>query len=151
LALAAALDSGFSEACMVAARQLTPAEAVALGFHLAQPPAGFTESWSQLTAQAASPACADPPPPTYAFYWTFSDGGDLGIGASLSRDGGGGGGGGVGVAPPGGGGGPDWLAWTDAEGTSYAVYGYSSSGGPGPAEELLVAVARSMDPSFGGL
>jgi hypothetical protein len=150
LALAAALDSGFSEACMVAARQLTPAEAVALGFHLAQPPAGFTESWSQLTAQAASPACADPPPPTYAFYWTFTDGGDLGIGASLHRDGAGGGGGGVGVAPPGGGG-ADWLAWTDAQGTSYTVYGFSNSGGPGPAEELLVAVARSMDPSFGGL
>ena len=148
-ALATALDSDFSEACLVESRELAPAEAVALGFHLARPPGGFAEEWSQLTALAASPACDDPPDPTYSFSWTFSDGADLGIGASLYRNGGGGGGG-EGVAPPGGPGGEGFLAWIDANGTSYTVYGYSVSGGAGPAEELLVEVATSMDPTYRG-
>jgi hypothetical protein len=149
-ALAAALDSGFSEACLVETRLLAPAEAEALGFQLARPPAGFFEAWSQLTAQVASPECQDPPAASYSFYWSFFDGAELAIEASLGRSGAPGGGarGGGATAPPedptGGA-----LAWTDAQGTSYSVFGYSYSGGPGPAEELLVAVARSMDPTFG--
>lgn len=153
-ALAAALDPGFADACLTEVRQLTPGEAVALGFRLAEAPAGFFEVWSQRTAQAASGACADAPAGSYSFYWSFSDGADLAIEASLARGAGPGPGGGVRpdgetTGGPDGGSDPDWLAWADAEGTEYSVFGYSVSGGPPPDRELLVAVARSMDPGYG--
>jgi hypothetical protein len=152
LALAAALDPHFAEACLIETRDLTPAEAVALGFRVARPPVGYEEVWSQLSAQEPSAGCGDAAGAIYGFTWSFFDGVDLGIVALLYRDGAGGGGGsgGDGTAPPGGSPYEGFLSWTDAAGTRYEVYGYSSSGGPGPAHELLVEVARSMDPTFGG-
>jgi len=157
-ALAVALDPGFDPACLVQWRTLTPQEAVALGFRLAQPPAGYTETWSELTAQSAAPECEAPPPATYSLSWSFSDGGDLIIEAAAWRvEGGPPGGGAVppnrAVGASGASGDPEGtaaLSWTDAGGTSYWVSGYSLSGGEPPALELLEAVARSMDPTYGG-
>jgi hypothetical protein len=141
-ALALALDPGFSTACLIETHSLTAAEALALGFRLAVPPAGFVETQAALIAQTASPQCAAPAPPSYFFTWSFSDGADLVIEAGLAHS----------EGPPVRGRdastGVSGFSWVDAQGTSYWVYGYSISGGEGPALDLLIQVALSLDPTF---
>jgi hypothetical protein len=38
------------------------------------------------------------------------------------------------------------ISWSDDRGTSFLVTGYSVTGGPGPSRDVLIAVARSIDP-----
>ena len=144
-ALILAIDPDFSLECLAQGRLLTPRQVLALGFHLARAPLGYSEIGSNLYAQTASPECATPPPAYYSFNWSFTNGFDIFIDASQYFFEGAPAGDGTVYYVPG------YLSWTDTRGIIYSVYGYSYNGGDPPRLRRLEAVARSMDPAYAGV
>jgi hypothetical protein len=165
-ALALALDPSFVSACLLRDRLLGESDLPALQLRPARAPASYELVTSSLRAEELIGNC----PADLAYRggifldWQFADPDGRAIAAQAVRGSGGGGvapavasrvtAGPPGIAVPPTGGGPtsstNFLVWTDANGTSYTVYGYSSWGGAGPSYEELVFVAKSLDPGFAG-
>jgi hypothetical protein len=142
-AIAKALDPQFNEACFIRERTLAEGELPALGISPAKPPSGYKLENSRMSASEIAAGCAKPDgfEPSYTANWTFTNGGDV-IEAGASAYGG---------APPADGGGyrgPNNLNWTSAKGVNFYVNAYSRGINPEVSEDALVAVAKSMDPSF---
>lgn len=141
-AIAKALDPSFNEACFVQDRELSEQDLTGLGFHAAQAPAGYKLVSSSLRAQGIASGCPTPDgfQPSYDLHWTFQQGADT-IDAAANRYG----------ASSGDGSGyqsPNALSWTGSDGTAYSVFGRSTGISPTVPKDDLIAVARSMDPSF---
>jgi hypothetical protein len=143
-AIARAMDPDFSSACFIASRELDPAELEGLGFHAPATPDGYevTNTYLNVT-EAPGGDCGESPDaeyyPQYNLHWMMEGDGTV-IEANASRY-------------------PqntasqgyiheNGLNWTDANGTSYSVYGYSRDGNTGFDIDTLIAVAQSMDPSL---
>lgn len=147
VAIAKALDPGFSEACLAQTRDLNESGLAALGLFAARPPAGFSLSSSVLQATGMGSDCKNPDPTfvgSIDLSWTFSNGADT-IEARANRPGGG-----PKMAEAVGGGsiGPNMLNWVDAKGTFFSVYGYSKDASSNVSQDALIAVAKSMDPTL---
>ena len=142
-AIARALDPQFDEACFVRQRTLTEAELPALGISPAKAPDGFAVQSSHLSATEVAAGCPRPEgfESSYTANWTFAGGADF-IEAGANAYGG---------APAGNGSGyrgQNSLNWTSAKGVTFYVNGSSRGISPTVSEETLVAIAKSMDPSF---
>ena len=142
-AIARALDPQFNEQCLVTERELAVSELAGLGFNVARAPQDYKLVSSRLRANEIAAGCTKPSgfEPSYTLHWSFEKGADI-IDASANRWGGASAGDGSGYQ------GPNFLNWTDARGTNYNVNAYSKGVNPTVNKDDLVAVARSMDPSF---
>ncbi len=141
-AIAKALDPSFSEACLVQERQLSDADMARLGFNDARGPEGYEVVRSSRLATEIADGCRKPEgwEPQYNLSWTLERGADT-IEASVSRYG-------AGDGNPQGYIAPNSIWWSDAEGTYYAVNAYSRGVSPEVSKDDLIAVAKSLDPSF---
>jgi hypothetical protein len=145
LSIARRLDPGFSPDCLLQTVSLADASLPELGFHAPQPPAGYALLSESLSGAVVSASCTRPFDfrGRYDLSWSFASPQDLALTASASRL--------VSDHP-----GPrtapvvtdSCVSWSDEKGTSYVVTGFSASGAPGPGTEVLLAVARSMDPGL---
>lgn len=143
-ALATALDPRFANACTVETRELTAAEFAALGVRVPAAPAGYrSENGLQPAALATSPSagCGAGGATGYVARWMFfeANAGLVIEAAAFS-----------GPRPPEFSYIPNFegqtLYWKDAQGREYYVAGYK--GGFSQRRAELIAVAKSMDPSF---
>ncbi|MFN8617323.1 MAG: hypothetical protein U0837_09510 [Dehalococcoidia bacterium] len=143
LAIAKALDPSFNEACFVQDRELRESDLSALGFHAATAPGGYKLTRSILRAQDIAGGCAKPDgfQPSYSLAWSFQKGADT-IEASANRYGDGGSGRSPGYQAA------NTLNWNGPDGTMYSVNAYSTGVSPTVSKDDLIAVAKSMDPSF---
>lgn len=141
--LAKALDPRFNEACFVQERQLTTAELPGLGFSPAKAPDGFKLTSSNLTASEIASGCETPEgfEPSYNLNWTFEGGADT-INAGANRFGSSQTGDGSGYQSE------NNFNWTSANGTNFFVNAYSRGISSKVSRDALVAVAKSIDPSF---
>jgi len=138
-AVATALDPNFAKACMVATKPMTSTEVGATGVHTPQAPDGYRLDNSTFTANQSTGDCAGSAPSAtgFALSWMFvSDHGSL-IQASAQRGTVDGSGGPVMIAD-------DSLLWSDDNGVEYSVTGLKLA----VPRDILLAVAKSMDPSF---
>ena len=143
-AIARALDPQFNEACFIRERTLSESELPGLGFSAAKAPEGYKVAGSRLTANEIAAGCEKPAgfEPSYSANWTFENGGDV-IEAGANSYGG--------ARPAGepiGYRGPYNLNWTSEKGVNFYVNAYSKGINPEVDEDLLIAVAKSMDPTF---
>lgn len=144
-AMARALDPSFSLACLVQGRSLQESELAAFGMHAAKAPAGWSLVSSSLVVREVSAACPDGaqrPAPHLELRWQFSLGADA-IDASANRVPEKGAG-----MPKGGSIGPNFLNWSDGQGTFYSVNAHSRGVSPAVSQDALIAVAKSMDPTL---
>lgn len=141
-AIAKALDPSFNETCLIQERELSDADLARLGFNTPKGPDGYSIIRSSLLANEIGDGCAKPDgwSPQYNLNWTLERGADT-IEASVSRYGEGG-------DPAGGYISPNNIWWTDGQGTYYSVNAYSRGISPEVSKDDLVAVAKSLDPSF---
>lgn len=142
-AIAKALDPSFNDACFVQDRELRESELGARGFHAATAPGGYKLTRSILRAQDIAAGCAKPDgfQPSYSLAWSFQKGADT-IEASANRYGDGGSGRSSGYQAA------NTLNWNGPDGTMYSVNAYSTGVSPTVSKDDLIAVAKSMDPSF---
>lgn len=144
--IALALDPSFETACVMGPRELSESEVSGLGLRSPQPPVGFRVTRSSLTTTEPSGDCAGAQPAgQVSLNWTLEDGGATTIEASANRY--------LGEkrpAEPGGTGsiGPNFINWAGADGTYYSVSGYSKGISGEIARDILIAVARSLDPTL---
>lgn len=141
-AIARALDPSFNEACLIQERQLSAADLARLGFRTPVGPDGYAIIRSSTVAQEIGDGCPKPQgwEPSYNLSWTLERGPDT-IEASASRYGGS-------AEPAQGFIGPNAIWWTDTAGTHFSVNAYSRGVSAEVARADLIAVARSMDPTF---
>ena len=141
-AIAKAMDPSFNEACFIRDRELEASELSGLGLREAKAPDGYKQLESNLRATEIGAGCTKPDgfAPSYNLNWVFEKGADV-IAAGVNRYGGGSGDG-SGFQ------GPNNLSWTDSQGTNYHVNAYSKGTNPEVSKDDLIAVAKSMDPSF---
>ena len=142
-AIAKALDPQFNEQCFVKDRTLSESELPGLGFSAAKAPSGVSLVRSNLNASEIAAGCPKPEgwEPSYNLNWTFEEGADT-IEAGASR---------YGDSNTGDGSGYRYqnnFNWTSANGTSFYVNAYSRGVNPDVDEDVLVAIAKSMDPAF---
>ena len=142
-AIAKAMDPSFNDACFVQQRELKDSDLTALGFHAAKAPSGYKLAKSSLQAQDIAAGCPKPDgfQPSYNLAWSFQKGADT-IEASANRYGGSGSGSGSGYQSA------NNLNWSGPDGTSYSVNAYSTGVSPTVPKDDLIAVAKSMDPTF---
>ncbi|MBK6319989.1 MAG: hypothetical protein IPF51_14695 [Dehalococcoidia bacterium] len=142
-AIAKALDPGFNEACFIRERKLAEGELAGLGFSPAKAPAGYKLESSNLMASEIGAACPKPDgwEPNYSLNWTFLGGATV-IQASANRYGTSGSSEGAGYQSS------NYLSWTSRGGTQFSVNAYSKGISPDVDKDDLVAVAKSMDPTF---
>ena len=143
LAIAKALDPGFNEACFIRERKLAEGELAGLGFSPAKAPAGYKLESSNLMASEIGAACPKPDvwEPNYSRNWTCLGGATV-IQASANRYGTSGSSDGAGYQSS------NYLSWTSRGGTQFSVNAYSKGISPDVDKDDLVAVAKSMDPTF---
>lgn len=141
-AIAEALDPSFNEACLVQERQLSDADMARLGFRDPTAPEGYTIVRSNRAATDIADGCRKPEgwQAQYNLSWTLERGADT-VEASVSRYGNGG-------EPAAGYISSHSIWWTDGKGTYYAVNAFSRGISPEVPKEDLVAIAKSLDPSF---
>lgn len=141
--IAKAVDPAFNDACFIKERELTEAELGGLGLRAAKAPSGYSLTRSNLRAQEIGAGCPAPEgfQASYNLNWSFQKGADT-IEASANRYGG------STKGEIGGYQSSNNLSWTSADGTSFYVNGYSSGVSPNVSKDDLIAVAKSMDPSF---
>lgn len=142
-AIAKALDPSFNEQCLIQERELTDADLSRLGFNTPKGPEGYSIVRSSLYGMDIASGCTKPEgwEPQYNLSWTLERGADT-IEASASRYGG------SVEGPASGYIAPNSIWWSDARGTYYAVNAYSRGISPEVSRDDLIAVAKSMDPSF---
>jgi hypothetical protein len=141
--IAKVLDPNFNEACFIQERQLTDSDLAALGFSPAKAPDGFKTTYSNMNASEIAPGCPKPEgfEPSYNLNWNFENGADT-LNAGANRYGSNQTGDGSGYQSE------NDLNWTSANGTHFYVNGYSRGINPAISKDVLVSVAKSMDPSF---
>lgn len=141
-AIAKALDPSFNETCLIQERELSDADLARLGFNTPKGPDGYSIVRSSLLSNEIGDGCAKPEgwSPQYNLNWTLEREPDT-IEASVSRYGEGG-------DPAAGYISPNSIWWTDGQGTYYAVNAYSRGISPEVSKDDLIAVAKSLDPSF---
>jgi hypothetical protein len=141
-AIAKALDPSFNETCLIQERELSAADLARLGFNTPKGPDGYSIVRSSLLANEIGDGCTKPEgwSPQYNLNWTLERGADT-IDVSVSRYGEGG-------DPAAGYISPNSIWWTDGQGTYYSINAYSRGISPEVSKDDLVAVAKSLDPSF---
>jgi hypothetical protein len=145
LAIAQKLDPAFSPACLLQIVTLSSADLPALGFHAPQPPPDYVLSSEALSGDAVSSSCARHFEfrGTYSLSWSYVNNDGAEISASAYRV--------VSDHP-----GPrttplvsdTCISWSDDKGTTYFVIGSSVTGASVPGKDVLIAVAKSMDPGL---
>jgi hypothetical protein len=141
-AIALALDPKFDSACLAVTSTVTDADVAAAGFHAPSLPSGYSLDSVQLQRTELSPGCAGNASDArtgYSLQWNMRAGSSV-ISASANRVTG------QGVQP--GGISSRGLSWSAADGTQYGVYGYTEGKDGVIAKDVLIAVAKSMDPSL---
>lgn len=142
-AIAKALDPQFNEACFIRDRNLTEGELPALGFSAPKAPDGFKVARSNMTASEIAAGCEKPEgfEPSYNANWSFENGGDfIEAGANFY--------GARAEGEPAGYRGPNSLNWTNEKGVNFYVNAYSKGINAEVDQEVLIAVAKSMDSTF---
>ncbi len=142
--IAKALDPTFNETCLMVERKITEGDLAALGLGKATAPNGYSRDSAEGRSAGVSPSCTDEKLKQYSnvyFHWTFRRDDNV-IEANISRS----------TpnepSPAQGNIGEGYINWYDGKGTWYSVNGGSRSGKDRPAQDDLIAVAKSMDPSL---
>jgi len=144
-AIAKALDPTFDPSCFVRSRDLTGGEVESAGFHAPVPPDGFKVTKSSLQVVETPSNCGNGPKtePRYNLVWTLDDSAGTFIQAGEMRD--------SGVAPEKlnqfGMIGQNEIRWSNGT-TLFYVSASSKGTSPVVSQEVLIAVAKSMDPTF---
>ena len=149
LKIARAMDPTFDQVCLLEERAVSAIDLALFGLAAARAPGGYSAETSEGRASTVSSRCTDPTLTAYLnvnFHWTFKNA-DRVIEANLFKSSDGSGntkngdmkGGNIG---------PNFINWSDGNGVSYSVNGYSREGKDGPSQEELIAVAKSMDPTL---
>ncbi|MFN0093908.1 MAG: hypothetical protein ACKVVT_03910 [Dehalococcoidia bacterium] len=146
-AVAKAMDPSFNDACFLRKVDIKPGDLAARGLREPSLPAGYSFGNVNLTAVELPKDCVaipEAPGNSYSLYWEMTDGkgGNI-INASLNRQDGG-----VERPQPGGTISDQFINWADARGAYYSVSGYGADGGSGPGQDVLIAVAKSLDPTL---
>jgi hypothetical protein len=144
LAVARALDPGFSEACLVQPRELSERELGERSLPIPAVPDSFKVVTRTLTAQELGAGCTAPPAgfsPSYNLNWTLTGKGGAVMEVNVNRWQG------ADQPPPRGYIDQSGLSWSDARGTSYAVHGFTTERGA-LAPDVVLQVAKSLDPEL---
>jgi hypothetical protein len=148
VAIAKALDPTFTEQCLVGETTVTAAELAAAGLRAPAVPASYALTSSSLVAMGIAADCPKPewyPLINYSLSWTLTGEDGTVIDVYVNRTDGGS----VEKKPEAGGYISDYgVSWVDAEGTSYAVHGSTIGISAKPPMDVLVAVAKSLDPAL---
>jgi len=143
LAIATAMDPAFSPACMAQSIELTEADLIARGVRVPQPSEGYTQTSFTGRETGVDKDCATPDSDAreeYSGQWTFESA-DGYIEASVSKY--------PEATSTRGGGISDFgLKWADGKGGFYYVQGQSRGISPAVDRDVLIAVAKSMDPEL---
>jgi hypothetical protein len=146
-ALARALDPTLNPSCFVQSRDLTASELAQAGFLAPVPPDGFkvTGSSLQVVETPSNSNCTNGPraEPQYRLTWTLEDSAGTVIEAGASRD--------PGVDPgklrEHGFAGQNQIFWSNGT-TLFYVSAMSKGISSVVSQDVLIAVAKSMDPTF---
>jgi hypothetical protein len=144
-AIAKALDPQFEKACFFEQRTLTPADLAALGLRAPVPPQGYSITRSDLNASELGANCGNVPPgvgDSYNLNWDIAGPDDAQVNVNISRQEG------QPDQEPGGYRSPSALSWWDRQGTFYNVNGYSKGAAGTVPEDVLIAIAVSIDPTL---
>jgi hypothetical protein len=144
-ALARALDPQFDNACFFQQRTLTPADLAALGLRAPVPPSGYRITRSDLSASELGANCTNVPQGvgnSYSLNWDLEGPDNAQVNVNISRQEGQPG------QAPGGYRSPSGFTWWDSRGTFYNVYGFSKGGSGNVSQDVLIAIAKSIDPTF---
>lgn len=141
-AIARALDSSYSEQCFIRENILTDADLPGLGFKTPVVPDGYTISRTYHSGTSIASGCDKPQgfEPYYNLSWTLTNGGDT-IDVSVSRYSGSAGNGEGWISDYG-------LNWSGTNGDYFAVNGWSNGISAVVSQDILIAVAQSIDPSL---
>ncbi len=135
--IATAMDPAFENACKISSKQLTEADVAALGVHAPVAPEGYRQENQNSMSVTTTGSCATGGE-GYSLMWMFFSQGAGGvIEAGMSK------------------GSPEAamgrgtildnsLVWDDSNGVTYHVSGFKGD----VARDLLLGVAKSMDPDF---
>lgn len=143
-AIAKALDPTFNETCLIQQRDLTDVEVAAAGFRSPALTNGFKITNSSRTVTELGSPGANCPNPTgfekhYNLSWTLEGGADS-INVNVNR---------AGIADKGQGFiSNSQIIWVGTDGTMYSVSGASRGISPNVSKDVLVAVAKSLDPGL---
>ncbi|MFN0145840.1 MAG: hypothetical protein ACKVT1_04965 [Dehalococcoidia bacterium] len=144
-AIAKALDPNFEQACFFAQRTLTGADVIALGLRAPAVPAGYRITRTDLSASELGQNCGNVAVGvgnSYNLNWDLEGSGGAVINVNVSRQ--------DGQEPTDRGGyrNESGLGWWDGKGTNYNVNGYSKDGPGTVPQDILDAVAKSLDPQL---
>lgn len=150
VAIAKALDPTFSEQCLLRETVLTAEELAAAGLRAPAVPADYALTSSSLVATGIAADCPNPPEwftrLTYSLNWTLKGEDGTVIDVYVNRTDGAGE---KFVKQEAGGYISDFgLGWVDAGGTIYQVQGSTIGISAKPPMDVLIAVAKSLDPAL---
>ena len=141
-AIARALDSSYNEQCFIQERILSDGDLASLGFRTPAVPDGYSITRSYLSGTDIGAGCQKPAgfEPYFNLSWSLTNGGDT-IDVSVSRYSGSQGTGEGWISDYG-------LNWSGSNGDYFAVNGWSNGISPVVSQDILIAVAKSLDPNL---